>query len=95
MQKTATLALSNIWKTRSISLNTKKRLLNSLVLPIATYGSECWVLKTSDKKRLESFELWCYRRMLRISWTERKTNDEVRKELIAKRDFPIPSIIDN
>ena len=53
--KNATLALSNIWKTRSISLNTKKRQLNSLVHPIVTYGSECWVLKTSDKKRLESY----------------------------------------
>ena len=83
--KNVTLALSNIWKTRSIFLNTKKKLLNSLVLPIATYGSECWVLKTSDKKRLESFELWCYLRVLRISWTEKKTNDEVPQRMNCEK----------
>ena len=44
---------------------------------VATYGSECWTLKKSDRKRIDSFELWCYRRLLRISWTEKKTNEEV------------------
>ncbi|KAG1653301.1 Symplekin [Nymphon striatum] len=44
---------------------------------IASYGSECWVLKTSDKKKIDAFEVWCYRRLLRISWTERKTNEWV------------------
>ena len=52
----------------------QKRLLQSLVFSIATYGSECWVLKTSDKKRFEAFELLCFRRLLRISWTDKKTN---------------------
>ena len=75
--KSATTALSNIWKDRSITLATKKRLLNSLVFPIATYGSVCWVMKASNRKRLESFELWCYRRILRISWAEKKTNEFV------------------
>ena len=69
--------MSNIWKDKSITLATKKRLLNSLVFPIATYGLECWVMKASDRKRLESFELWCYRRILCISWTERKTDEFV------------------
>ena len=68
--KSATIALTSIWKDRNISVQTKKRLLQSLVLSIAAYGSECWVLKKSDRKRLESFELWCYHRIFRISWTE-------------------------
>ena len=58
--KNAMVALTNIWKDGSISLKTKKRLLNSMVFSIACYGSECWILKTSDIKKIESFELWCY-----------------------------------
>jgi len=54
------VALTNIWRDGSISLKTKKRLLNSMVFSIASYRSECWVLKTSDIKKIESFELWCY-----------------------------------
>ncbi|KAG1701268.1 Blood vessel epicardial substance-B [Nymphon striatum] len=50
---------------------------NLIVFSIASYGSECWVLKTSDKKKIDAFEIWCYRRLLRISWTERKTNEWV------------------
>ena len=82
--KNATVALNKIWKDRSITLKTKLRLLNSLVFPIASYGSECWVLKKKDKKRVNSFELWCYRRVLRISWTEKKTNDEVLRRITCK-----------
>ena len=55
--KNAVIALSHTWKNKSISLKTKKRLLNTLVFPIATYCSECWVPKQSDRKRLASFEL--------------------------------------
>ena len=58
--KNAVIALSNTWKNKSISLKTKKRLLNTLVFPVATYGLECWVVKQSDRKRLASFELWSY-----------------------------------
>ncbi|XP_042876027.1 uncharacterized protein LOC122255792 [Penaeus japonicus] len=86
LQRMQTIALSNVWKDRHITLNTKKRLLKSLVFPIASYGSECWVLKTTDRKRLESFELWCYRRVLGISWIEKKTNVEVLQKInIEKR----------
>ena len=60
-----------------MALKTKKTLLSSLVSSIAGYGAECWTMKESEKKRLESFELWCYRRLLRISWTSRTTNVEV------------------
>ena len=75
--KNTMVALTNIWRDRSISLKTKKRLLNSMVFSIACYGSECWVLKTSDNKKIESFELWCYQRLLRISWVKKITNEEV------------------
>ncbi|XP_063613390.1 uncharacterized protein LOC134786664 [Penaeus indicus] len=85
LAKNATIALSNIWKDRNISIITKKRLLHSLVFSIASYGSECWVLKATDRKKIESFEIWCYRRVLRISWIEKKTNEEVLQRINIKR----------
>ena len=60
---------------------TKKRMLSSLVFSIASYGSECWALKESDKKRIGSFELWCYRRVLRISWITKTSNEEVLRKM--------------
>ena len=71
------ISLFNVWKDRAMSITTKKRLLKSLAFNIANYGSECWVLKTTDKKKINSFELWCYRRLLRIKWTDKKTNEYV------------------
>ena len=59
--KNATVALNKIWKDRSITLKTKLWLLNSLVFPIALYGSECLQVKKKEKKRINGFELWCYR----------------------------------
>ena len=59
MAKTAMISLTNVWKDRSISLRTKKRLLQALVFPIATYRAECWVLKKVHRRKIASFELWC------------------------------------
>ena len=72
--KQATISLTNIWKDWLIALRTKRRLLSSLMCSIAGYGAECWTMKESDEKRLESFELWCYRRLLRVSLSSRTTN---------------------
>ena len=58
--KNAMISLVKIWKDRAISITTKKRLVTSLVFSIATYGSECWILKTTDRKKISSLELWCY-----------------------------------
>ena len=75
--KNAMISLVNVWKDRAISISTKKRLLKSLVFSIASYGSECWGLKTTDKNKISSFELCCYRRLLRIKQTDEKTNGYV------------------
>ena len=64
-------------KNISIALKTKMRILNTLVYYIASYEAECWALKKSDEKRIQGYEMWCYRRLLRISWTDRITNEEV------------------
>ena len=73
--------LTEICKSAEISLKLKKQLVKSLVWSIALYGSESWAVKKCDKKRITAFELWCWRRVLRISWTEYKTNVWVRQKI--------------
>ena len=75
--KTAVVSLAKVWNYKSISFTTKMRILKCLVFPIATYGAECWVMKDSDRKRIKAFELWAYRRLLRIKWVEMRTNEWV------------------
>ncbi|XP_072020234.1 uncharacterized protein [Amphiura filiformis] len=72
--------LTKLWKSKLPS-SLKVRLLKSTAFAVASYGSESWTMKLSDRKRLDSFELWCYRRILRIPWTARKTNEWVLQEL--------------
>lgn len=81
LARTAVTKLTKIWKDTAITKNTKLRLLNSLVFPIATYGAETWTLKKSDIRRIDAFEMWAYRRLLRISWTAHRTNESVLQEL--------------
>ena len=73
--------LTEIWKSAEISLKLKKQLVKSLVWSIALYGSESWAVKKCDEKWITAFELWCWRRVLRISWTEYKTNVWVRQKI--------------
>ena len=71
------VGLNKIWVDRGITKATKTRLVSALIFPIATYGCETWTLTKSDRKKINSFELWCWRRMLRISWIMKRTNDSV------------------
>ena len=66
-----------VWKSRGMSLGLKKRLLQATAFSIATYGCESWAMTMADKKRVDAFEQWCYRRLLRVSWTEKRTNEWV------------------
>ena len=77
MASSAFERLGSILKSRKLSLNTKIRVLNCYVLPILTYGCECWTITKELQKRIEATEMWFLRRMLRISWTEHITNEEV------------------
>ena len=76
--RNVTTQLTQVWSASNISLQLKKSLMKSLVWSIALYGSESWTLKKADEKIISAFELWAWRRLLRISWTERKTNAWVR-----------------
>lgn len=69
--------LSTIMKSHDISQKLKVMLVNSLVFPVVLYGAESWTLKLADKRKLNSFEIWCWRRLLRIPWTKKVTNEEV------------------
>ena len=71
----------SIWKSRGMSLGFKVMFLRVTAVPIAIYGCESWATTSGDMKRVDAFEMWCYRRLLRVSWTERKTNKWVLEKI--------------
>ena len=81
MARTSAIALTDIWKDRGISRTTKMNIMDALVFPIATYGSETWAIGRADRSRIQALEQWCWRKMLRISWKEHKTNEFVRSQI--------------
>src|SRR5574337_320675 len=66
--------LENILKSRDITLPTKVHLVKAMVSPVVTYGCESWTVKKAEHPRIDAFELWCWRRLLRVPWTARKPN---------------------
>ena len=74
--------LDSIFKSRDISLPTKVRQVKSrLVFPVVMYGCESWTVKKAERRRIDAFELWCWRRLLRVPWTARRSNQSVLKEI--------------
>ena len=73
--------LDNILKTRDITLPTKVCLVKATVFPVVMYGCESWTIKTAEHRRLDAFELWCWRRLLRVPWTARRSNQSILKEI--------------
>ena len=73
--------LDSILKSRDISLPTMVRLLKAMVFPVVMYGCESWTVKTAEHRRIDVFELWCWRRLLRVPWTARKSNQSILKEI--------------
>src|SRR6218665_1621952 len=69
--------MKQIWKSHGIKLTTKVRLMKASVWPVATYRCESWTIKKRDERRIEAFEMKCIRRILRVSWTQKKTNEWV------------------
>ena len=72
---------ASIWKSRGMSFGLKARLLRATAFPIAIYGCESCSMTSGDKKHVDAFEMWCYRRMFRVSWMERKTNKWVLEKI--------------
>ena len=73
--------LEKIWKDKNITIQSKIRLVNALVFPVAVYGCESWTLRQYERKKIDAFEQWCWRRMLRIPWTAKRTNKSVADEV--------------
>ena len=73
--------LDSILKSRDITLPTKVRLVKALVFPVVMYGCESWIIKKAERGRTDAFELWCWRRLLRVPWTARRSNQSIKKEI--------------
>ena len=73
--------LHSILKSRYITLPTKVRLLKAMVFPVVMYGCESWTIKKAEHRRIDAFELWCWRRLLRVPWTARRSNQSILKEI--------------
>ena len=73
--------LDSIFKSRDITLPTKVHLVKAMVFPVVTYGSEIWTVKEAERQRIDAFELWCWRRVLRVPWTVRRSNQSILKEI--------------
>ena len=73
--------LDSIFKSRDITLPTKVRLVEAMVFPVVMYGCESWTVKKAERRRIDAFELWCWRRLLRVPWTARRSNQSILKEI--------------
>ena len=73
--------LDSIFKSRDITLPTKVHLVKVMIFPVFMYGWESWTIKKAECRRVDAFELWCWRRLLRIPWTARRSNQSIRKEI--------------
>ena len=86
MAKQKMLQLNNIWKDRGIPNDLKVQILKCLVWPVMLYGCEAWTLRKEEENKINAAEMWFYRRLLRIQWTEKRTNDSVLEELSVKKE---------
>ena len=79
--------LDSIFKSREITLPTKVRLVKAMVFPVVMYGCESWTVKKAECQRIDGFELWCWRRLLRVPWTARRSNQSILKEISPECSF--------
>ena len=79
--------LDRILKRRDITLPTKVRLVKAMVFPVVMYGCESWTVKKAESRRIDAFELWCWRRLLRVPWTARRSNQSILKEISPECSF--------
>ena len=73
--------LDSIFKSRDITLPTKVCLVKAMIFPVVMYGCESWTVKKAERRRTDAFELWCWRRLLRVPWTARTSNQSIPKEI--------------
>ena len=73
--------LDSILKSRDITLSTKSHLVKAMAFPVVMYGCESWTIKKAERRRIDAFELWCWRRLWRVPWTARRSNPSILKEI--------------
>ena len=73
--------LDSIFKSRDITSPTEVRLVKAMVFPVVMYGCESWTVKKAERRRIDDFEVWCWRRLLRVPWTSRRSNQSILKEI--------------
>ena len=73
--------IGSILKSRDVTLPTKVHLLKAMVFPVVMYGCESWTVKKAEPQRIDAFEMWCWRRLLRVSWAARRSNQSILKEI--------------
>ena len=79
--------LDSILKSRDITLPTKVRLVKAMVFPVVIYGCESWTMKKAECRRIDAFKLWCWRRLLSVPWTARRSNQSILREISPKYSF--------
>ena len=79
--------LDSILKSKDITLPTKVHLVKAVVFPVVMYGCESWTVKKAERGRIDAFELWCWRRLLRVLWTARRSNQSILKEISPERSL--------
>jgi len=87
MARQKTVELTTIWKDKNVTSALKIRVMKSMVWAVFQYGVEGWTSKKSDRNRIESFEMWCWRKMLEISWKEHRTNISILEEIGLEREL--------
>ena len=83
--------LESILKSRDITLPTKFCLVKAIVFPVVTYGCESWTIRKAEHRRIDAFELWCWRRLSRVPWTARRSNQSILKEIDP--EYPLKGLI--
>ena len=84
--------LDSIFKSRDITLPIKVHLVKAMVFPVVMYGCESWTVKKADPRRIDAFELWCWRRLLRVPWTARRSNQRILKEISPQYSLEGPML---
>ena len=79
--------LDSILKSRDITLPTKVCLVKAMIFPVVMYGCESWTIEKAEHRRIDAFELWCWRRLFRVPWTTRRSNQSILKEIIPEYSF--------
>ena len=84
-------SLDSILKSRDTALATKVRLVKAMVFPVVMYGCESWTIKKAEHQRIDAFELWCWRRLLKVPWTARRSSQSILKEISP--EYPLEELI--